>query len=103
MHQVENVRKHVIQYVNKLRMYIADLQPKEEDALPHLYGVEGYKTATAIADFVLVQLGHCPPEATRMSPTMRTARKIMPGLAAMPEPEMPDKAAMPEQPKKARG
>lgn len=85
MTHVDLIRRHSIKYVNSLRIFISTLPSPDRLAMERLYGVEGVKTAASIADFVLVQLGHCPPEATRMSPTVRAAREIMPDKAAMPE------------------
>jgi len=84
MQQVDLIRRYTLKKVNELRVYISMLPEREMVALERLHGVEGVKTATAIADFVLVQLGHVPPEATRFSPTMREARKIIPDDAAIP-------------------
>ena len=86
MIQVDLVRRYSLKKVNELRMFISMLPQREEVALQRLYGVEGVKTAAAIADFILVQLGHCPPDMAHDSPTVREARKIMPDKAAMPEP-----------------
>lgn len=84
MQQVDLIRRYSLKKVNEIRIFISTLPMREDDALKALYGTDGVKTAAAIADFVLVQLGHCPPEHTRMSPTVREARKVMPGKAAMP-------------------
>jgi hypothetical protein len=83
--QVDLIRRYALKKVNELRIFVSTLPVREETALHRLYGTEGVKTAAAIADFVLVQLGHCPPENGRSSPTVEAARKIMPTKAAMPE------------------
>lgn len=89
MQHVDLIRRYSIKQVNALRIFISTLPAPDQTALSRLYGVEGVKTAAAIADYVLVQLGHCPPEmnAQGTSPTVREARKIMPDKAAMPEPK----------------
>ena len=85
MRQVDLIRRYALKKVNELRIFISQLPEREDTALTRLYGVEGAKTAASIADFVLVQLGHCPPEMTPegTSPTIREARKVMPDKAAM--------------------
>lgn len=85
MQQVDLIRRYTLKKVNELRIFISQLPQREDRALERLYGVEGVKTAASIADFVLVQLGHVPPEATEegTSPTVRAARKIMPDKAAL--------------------
>lgn len=85
MQHVDLIRRYSIKQVNALRIFISTLPNPDHLALSRLYGVEGVKTAATIADYVLVQLGHCPPEATRMSPTVRAAREIMPDKSAMPD------------------
>lgn len=87
MVQVDLIRRYALKKVNEMRVFISLLPEREDVALSRLYGVEGAKTAAAIADFVLVQLGHVPPEARRNSPTYLEARKIMPDEAAMPPPK----------------
>ena len=84
MQQVDLIRRYALKKVNELRIFVSTLPVREDTALERLYGVEGAKTAEAIANFVLVQLGHCPPESGRKSPTYAEARKIMPDKAAMP-------------------
>jgi hypothetical protein len=85
MNQVDLVRRYTIKKVNEIRIFISGLPERESTALDRLYGVEGVKTASAIADFVLVQLGHVPPAMVEegTSPTVREARKVMPDRAAM--------------------
>lgn len=92
MIQVDLIRRYALKQVNALRIFISMLPEREHTALARLHGVEGARTATAIADFVLVQLGHVPPEAERdgnpaKSPTFKAARSIMPDDAALPPKE----------------
>lgn len=85
MIQVDLIRRYTLKKVNELRIFISMLPDKEQEALEKLHGPEGYKTAARIADYVLAELGHTPPEATeKQSPTLREAKRVMPTKAAMP-------------------
>lgn len=81
MNNVDLVRRYVLRKVNDLRIYISMLSPLELEALKRLQGPDGVKTATRIADYVLQELGHEPPQIDEAgnSPTVKAARKVMPG------------------------
>ena len=76
---VHLTRLHILQYIGRLRSYISSLPDSEPAAHSKLIGPEGIKTGAKIADFVLKELGHTPPEMTAQgtSPTMREAREVL--------------------------
>lgn len=83
MENVDLIRRYALKKINELRIFVSMLSPREEMALQRLHGPDGVKTAATIADHILLQLGHCPPNpANESSQTIRDARKVMPDRAA---------------------
>lgn len=76
---VHLLRHHVLQYVNRLRIYVSMLPDSEPEVREKLSGSDGVNTAARIADRVLAELGHTPPAMTPegTSPTVRAARQAM--------------------------
>jgi len=76
---VHLLRAHILQYTNRLRIYVSSLPDSEPGVYQKLSGTEGVKTAARIADRILAELGHPPPEMTPegTSPTVRAARQAL--------------------------
>lgn len=78
MKQVTLIRGYTLRKLKELRMFISCLPEREEEALQAMNGPEGVKTAAAIADYVLEQLGHPAPKNTADgSPTLKAARQVV--------------------------
>jgi len=74
---VHLTRLHILQYVNRLRIYVSSLPESEPEAHSKLTGTEGVKTGARIADLVLQELGHPPPEVKEESKTVKVARQVL--------------------------
>ena len=78
---VHLLRGHILQYVNRLRIYVSSLPDSEPEVYARLTGPEGVKTAAKIADIVLVELGHLPPDTESKTHddrrSVRAARKAI--------------------------
>lgn len=78
---VHLLRAHVLQYVNRLRIYVSSLPDSEPQVYEKLAGPEGVKTAAKIADIVLIELGHIPPVGEGKSyeerPSIKVARQVL--------------------------
>jgi len=79
MHQVTLIRNRVLSSIKSLKIWISCLPQTEHEALKRLEGADGNRTAARIADFILQELGHQPPEvdASGHSPTIKAARSAM--------------------------
>lgn len=80
---VHLLRHHVLQYVNRLRIYVSMLPDSEPEVREKLSGPDGVNTAARIADRVLAELGHIQPVPDAQSTSgagqqsLRAARQSM--------------------------
>lgn len=79
MKQVTIIRGLMLRKLKEFRILVTCLPETEHEAIARLSGTEGVKTAAAITDFVLQQLGHEPPsiDSGGSSPTIKAARQLV--------------------------
>lgn len=95
MIQVDLIRGRILRSMREIGIYISCLPIREQTALEALSGPTGQQTYARIADYILTELGHEPPECKKAT-LNQSYRKAAQFTNTFTQPEQSNTTQMPQ-------